>query len=231
MNDHEPQNYVKEGRSGEDAGQKECSARELEKSTCEREARKAKEADYQRRYFLKHRERNRINCAAYRAKHKKRMNDAARLDRKNNPEKYKSYATKFRSKNIERARHMDRLRYERDKKRIRERNNSYAKKNPAAAIRRTNNRNARITGATVGHEGLIQKWHETWRKKKTATCYWCQKSLPAKRCHSDHIVALAKGGLHSIENLCVSCATCNLRKQAQYFGVWNKRLSQPVLEL
>jgi hypothetical protein len=46
MNDHEPQNYVKEGRSGEDAGQKECSARELEKSTCEREARKAKEADY-----------------------------------------------------------------------------------------------------------------------------------------------------------------------------------------
>lgn len=51
--------------------------------------------------------------------------------------------------------------------------------------------------------------------RRSKKCYWCGVPLKNKKVHIDHYVPLAKGGLNSIENLVVSCAKCNLTKNAK----------------
>jgi hypothetical protein len=45
-------------------------------------------------------------------------------------------------------------------------------------------------------------------------CYWCHKPTTRKTRHMDHIIPLAKGGSHSVGNLCVACVHCNCSKKA-----------------
>jgi len=76
----------------------------------------------------------------------------------------------------------------------------------------------------------IQEWMESVKSKSRASCYWCQSLISTKAIHFDHIVALSKGGSHSVENLCVSCAACNLSKHNKPVRIWIKS-GQQMLEL
>jgi len=52
----------------------------------------------------------------------------------------------------------------------------------------------------------------------TKKCYWCNCNINNKdrlSFHVDHYIPLSKGGLHSIDNLVISCPTCNLTKNAK----------------
>jgi len=46
-------------------------------------------------------------------------------------------------------------------------------------------------------------------------CYWCNTSLKNKVVHIDHYVPLSKGGEHTLSNLVISCAKCNLSKSSK----------------
>jgi len=41
-------------------------------------------------------------------------------------------------------------------------------------------------------------------------CYWCNRRLT--KFHIDHYQPLSNGGLHTLENLVISCPACNLKK-------------------
>ena len=90
---------------------------------------------------------------------------------------------------------------------------------------------ARRKNAPVGNLETIKLWESKWNQKKSVRCYWCQNHFQPSQCHTDHITALALGGPHTIENLCVSCSQCNKRKQAQTVTAWNQRITAPVLAL
>ena len=90
-------------------------------------------------------------------------------------------------------------------------------------------RKARLYNATVGDVSLIAKWEKSWKEKRTVTCFWCKERFNPKTCHTDHISPISKGGAHAVENLCISCAPCNLRKQAKATDDWNKEITQPIL--
>lgn len=83
--------------------------------------------------------------------------------------------------------------------------------------------------AAVNLKGILT-WMERMRSKRVVTCYYCQKLVPTLDIHFDHIVPLSKGGPHSIENLCVTCAFCNLSKGAKPVRAWI-RMGQQLLEL
>jgi len=68
------------------------------------------------------------------------------------------------------------------------------------------------------------------KAKSTAVCYWCQKRVSTRNIHFDHIVALANGGPHSVDNLCVSCPCCNCSKRDTPVRAWVK-VGQQILEL
>ena len=46
-------------------------------------------------------------------------------------------------------------------------------------------------------------------------CYWCNTKLNKNNTHLDHFMPLSKGGLHTIDNLVLSCSCCNLQKHAK----------------
>ena len=103
------------------------------------------------------------------------------------------------------------------------------KNNPEKVRQKIAARRARKINATVGNPKAITRWDRAWRNKKMARCFWCNGKFPTRKCQADHIHALTKGGAHSIENLCISCADCNRKKNAQSVEVWNKKIEQPIL--
>lgn len=58
-------------------------------------------------------------------------------------------------------------------------------------------------------------------------CFWCDKHTDM--IHIDHIYPLAKGGEHTINNLCVSCPDCNMRKGAKDPEVWLEEILTEAL--
>lgn len=106
---------------------------------------------------------------------------------------------------------------------------SWNARNPHKCLEYVNKRRARLAGAITPKTPLVFDWYESWKSKKNARCFWCNKKFNTKHCHADHIVPLSKGGKHEIENLCISCSTCNTRKATKSIQRWNSEISQPVL--
>lgn len=63
-----------------------------------------------------------------------------------------------------------------------------------------------------------------------AFCYYCSKKVSTKSIHFDHIIPLSKGGPHSVDNLCVSCAECNMQKHDNPIEKWVK-FGQQILAI
>lgn len=49
-------------------------------------------------------------------------------------------------------------------------------------------------------------------ESESNVCYWCGKPISPDDLHIDHIIPLAQGGTHSIDNLAPSHGTCNISK-------------------
>jgi 5-methylcytosine-specific restriction endonuclease McrA len=156
----------------------------------------------------------RSSAAAYQKSHpeQKKVNQAKY--RLNNADKLRAASAKYRLENSEK---------------VRVRHIRYSEANPEVRSRNRQKRRALIRNATVGNLDTIEAWERSWRKKKRTVCYWCSTRFSVKKCQVDHINPLAKGGAHTIENLCISCARCNASKCAKELGDWNKRIQQPVM--
>jgi len=60
-------------------------------------------------------------------------------------------------------------------------------------------------------------YNAIYRRDK-GICHICSNPVPLSRLHFDHVVPLSKGGAHSMENIKVSHARCNLRKGSKVTG-------------
>lgn len=76
----------------------------------------------------------------------------------------------------------------------------------------------------------IESFLRSTMERKYFTCYYCTRTFPISNLHWDHIIALSKGGAHSVENLCTACSNCNLKKGAKSLSEWN-RIGQQVLPI
>ena len=88
---------------------------------------------------------------------------------------------------------------------------------------------ARRRGLPILNPKLIVSWEKRWRALERVRCYWCLGTFEPKDCHVDHIVPVAKGGQHAIENLCISCSECNWHKHDKLPEEWNLFLKNPTL--
>lgn len=102
-------------------------------------------------------------------------------------------------------------------------------KNPEKHLTKIHKRRKMLTKPTRQQSTVILAWARSWRKKSSVSCYWCSKSLSPKLAHVDHIAPISKGGENTIGNMCISCPTCNLRKNAKSLSAWNSQIAQPVL--
>ncbi len=155
-----------------------------------------------------------------------------------NQERRKSWRKAYDAKRKEYNKEYDRLRYLRPEN-IAKRERLKSKKKEYMRLWIQNNRDkhrlayakrrALKRGNGVGNSRLIASWIRSWQSKKRIKCYWCGRIFPTWNVHVDHITPLNKGGLHSVENLCVACQHCNMRKHDKSLHVWNEQIAQPVL--
>lgn len=86
----------------------------------------------------------------------------------------------------------------------------------AAAVKRR----AAKKGADIADAKAIKAWIKGWRALAVVECNWCHARVKPGDVHIDHIMPLARGGKHTITNLCCSCAKCNREKGAMLPGDW-----------
>lgn len=164
--------------------------------------------------------------AAYSRKYERTENGI--LNRKKNNKKWngsteaKEYGRAYQSE-----RRKNPIINEQDKAKYR----AWSKTKEGAITRRLSNarRRAIKKGAKLGDQRTIKKWADRMRAKKQVLCYWCNTVVKSMSVHIDHIKPLNGGGSHSMENLCISCPACNLRKGAKSVEQWNAVIPEPIL--
>lgn len=157
-----------------------------------------------------------------------------------NPEKIKESARKSRLKRIEKIReymHAYAKRYyKKNRARILQCTKKYAQTHPEIRKKAHDNycknhpdrvrahnkagsskRKARMRGADVS-DTRINALIRRWRINPTFVCFYCRKVFNTSKLHVDHVQPIAKGGKHSVSNICKSCPKCNLQKRAKLVG-------------
>jgi hypothetical protein len=89
----------------------------------------------------------------------------------------------------------------------------WAKDNHSKVVELTARRRARIRRATIGSVS-----YEAIYRRDKSICHICKNPVPRSRLHFDHVIPLAKGGTHTMGNIAVSHAVCNLKKGARLVG-------------
>ena len=62
--------------------------------------------------------------------------------------------------------------------------------------------------------GISSKDLMNWKNSQEKICFWCDGQCEDDY-HVDHIYPLSKGGKHDQINLCISCPSCNVKKNAK----------------
>lgn len=159
------------------------------------------------------------------------------------PEKHKAERAKYKAENLDKIKATERRYRELHKEKARDQHKAWLKRTgkqkeyaSRARTRHANSIRARNAarralkkGAKRGNQSTIVAWEKRWRGKSSVRCFWCNHRKGPSECHTDHITSLKAGGHHSVENLCISCATCNLSKQAASLDQWNAKIQEPVL--
>lgn len=141
-----------------------------------------------------------------------------RLWQKKNKDKLKNYQQRYMSKpgNLH-ARNLKAREKRRDNRdSINERYRELRQLRPEVYRDRDGRRKARELSAQEGitsqERGAIQGFYREVYAARRIKCYWCKRNVAKPERQVDHIIALARGGLHRAINLCCSCRTCNISK-------------------
>lgn len=186
-----------------------------------------------RERYIANRENRLAQSKQYAITHPEVRENAWRKYQTINKDKCRQQNREYYQRNLkaqrERCARKNKKNYQRDRLKILEANRKWRQANREHVRAKTMKRKALLLGAAVNLK-RIKEWMASVKSRPTATCYYCSCEIQSRLVHFDHIVALSKGGPHSIENLCVSCAACNLSKKAKSISAW-VRIGQQVLSL
>ncbi len=167
-----------------------------------------------REWSARNREVMNARCHRYYRQNHEKCLDMMRRYRENHKEESRIYQLAYRLKNKEKRSAAAKL----------------WKKNNKSSVRASNwKRKAIKRSATVKDLVVIRNFIQSFKTKKKIRCYYCGNSINGTF-HIDHVKALALGGEHSIDNICVSCQECNLTKSVRPIGEWQPKI-QLILSL
>lgn len=165
---------------------------------------------YLRSYYRANRNKFLENCKLAYAKNreaKKEYNRKYRAERKNDPEFLKKIRASSRAS------------YQKHKEKISAVHRNWRIKNPGKWRSLKMRRRALERGTAINPE-KINDWMSEVLSRDSFICTYCKREFSTKFLHFDHIVPLSRGGCHSLENLCVSCPSCNLSKGSKLYHEW-----------
>lgn len=189
---------------------------------------------YERAYKAAHRERASQLATQWCKDNPERHAANARAWAKKNPAKAKrsaknTYAKSAATRTAYRARNKARLaayeaaRYQKDAEALKKKAQDWKKKNPHKTKQHKQKRRAKIYDAPVIDIIKIAQWEMEWRGKEIAMCVYCLGQFHPKQCDTDHVIPLSRpevGGVHSLENVEISCIRCNRSKHDKLLSEW-----------
>lgn len=216
------------------------------------EARKKYHREYLRKYLpayrvrqrtqiaqrkLKYREAHREDILAYskryRDENREWMSEKRRLKHHNNPNIKRAYDRnwyalhpEFNKRHLAQKREHYQLHADEERAKARD----YNKRNPHVAAKRNAMRRLRIE-ATIEGEAVMADFIKMVRSSRRIACYYCGEMTSGKKAHIDHMIPLSKGGSHRPDNLCASCPTCNLSKNARLPSEWRPPVAQQIMPI
>ena len=176
-------------------------------------------------------EKRRAYMAEYYRKNKERMDEQSSKWQKAHPDCNREYSRRYVAKNPEKEytrirlsalihqdsrRKQARKRYHENPEHHREINRKSKKRNPETVLKQYAKR--RSHGPLYIPKGTVRELETL----QLGTCIFCPADILNKR-HIDHILPLARGGLHVRENLQILCPRCNCSKGAktnEEFAEW-----------
>ena len=200
-----------------------------------------------RKYHNDNKEKTLLQNKQYQKENKEEIKKQRELYREQNREKINTEAKEYRKREARKIAIKDKERYEKNKdnilmqkKEYREKNKekintqrkgyrknnreviqkrqkSFYKDNPELFSTHRHERRARIKqskGKFTSEElsNLVEKSNNK--------CCYCLENLPNREYQADHFIPLSKGGTNYIENIKISCPTCNFSKHAKMPHVW-----------
>lgn len=150
----------------------------------------------------------RASYLANREKH----NASARRYQLQHPEVHKRANATYRKNNLDKIRLHNKEKARQFRRDHRERAN-------LICLHHNNRRRALKLGSQVNPDD-IRAWMKEVRSKPFMRCHWCGTKVHGRQIHFDHVIALTKGGPHTIGNLCCSCGDCNRHKSSKLIADW-----------
>lgn len=189
---------------------RQCYHRNKHKQTA---ADKDRKRQYLKKYGINNKDRLAKARAEYHQKHKA---------------KHRENGRRWASINREKLRIASRIYALRTKVRKTETNKLWKLRNPDKVLEYGHRRRARMYNGAVDGTALV--FMKFVRSKASIPCYYCGKIIAGRRAHIDHVIAVARQGNHSSQNLCASCSDCNFRKNDKLPSEIHF-LPQPLLNL
>jgi 5-methylcytosine-specific restriction endonuclease McrA len=167
-------------------------------------------AQYRQAHPEKVKEWNQIKHARhgdrYRAQNRARYHENIVQSRAQNNERRKKHAEHHRQsvkdwqkRNPNKVREYSRITYQRTRKRA-----------PEMLLAKNQRRRARELNTMIGPVDFRAIW-----ERDQGICHICGLFVPPEHCHYDHVIPLARGGTHTMNNIKVSHSWCNRRKAAK----------------
>jgi len=148
----------------------------------------------------------RLRSAIYASKNRERERARAEKWRRDNPDREKATRARY---------------YRANTSKVKEATKHFRKNNPDLYRHYANEYKA--LKRTKGTR-LPKGYRNDLLRNQSGLCRACKTDLATSGFEVDHIVAIARGGEHSIENVQLLCVTCNRRKATSDFEVFLKRL-------
>lgn len=128
-----------------------------------------------------------------------------------NKEYNKKYKSEYYIKNEDEIKKKKAIHYKNNKDAIKKKSKEYRESDKGRIVKRNSTHKRR----SIKNNGNVKTNDILKLIETTKKCYWCECNIKNKEVHIDHYIPLSKGGKHNIDNLVISCSTCNLRKNAK----------------
>lgn len=174
-----------------------------------------------RKYYEDHYEERRAYNASYAEKHRKELREYASKNFAAKHDELCEQQKEYYRKNREELRTQRAKHYQDNCEAIRDKARQYHYTERGKIVHRasSHNRRSRKRNATGTHsaEDLRQQY-----ERQKGKCYYCHLNLGKGKnaYHADHVVPLSRGGSNSIDNIVITCSTCNLKKHSRMPSEW-----------
>lgn len=207
-------------KSSADGHARQCKKCANAQSKKYRENNSVKIKEYKRQYFQKNKDKvyesrrryEQNNIDAVRKRRKKYYQEVGKPryqeNYRKNREHYQAKDQEYYQNNREYIKKRTAENYRQNRESYLATASKYRKNNPEVVRSSHLRRRARLVDAD---DGTVTSEFLNNLIKKNTTCYYCGVELEGKG-HVEHMTPLSRGGLHSVNNLTMSCASCNLSK-------------------